>query len=104
MCIRDRIKDLAFDLPKGGTPTLVAATGDMSLALRAGRPVAIMEHGSGQSYGGDRNARLHSSYAGGLHRAAGLFLHPGPHPAARDRHAYPDARVEIVGSPILDSL
>ena len=33
-----------------------------------------------------------------------LFLHPGPHPAARERTRYPKARIEIVGCPKLDSL
>jgi hypothetical protein len=62
-----------------------------------------MEHGAGQSYGG-RNVH-HGSYAGGRNRdAASLFLHPGNHPAARDRQAYPAARVEVVGSPYLDNL
>ena len=86
------------------TPALCSATGDLFSARRHGRPVALMEHGSGQSYGGDRNASSHSSYAGGLQRAAELFLHPGPHPAQRDRETYPDARVEVVGSPVLDTL
>lgn len=64
-----------------------------------------MEHGSGQSYGGRHRSASHGSYAGGQGRgAASLFLHPGPHPAARDRAAYPDARVEVVGSPFLDAL
>jgi hypothetical protein len=102
---RDRgIKVLTGALPQSKTPTLVASTGDMSVARKAGRPVAIMEHGAGQSYSGDRQSAQHPSYAGGLHRSAELFLHPGPHPAQRDREAYPDARVEVVGSPILDTL
>ena len=91
-------------LPASRTPTLVASTGDMSVARKVGRPVAIMEHGAGQSYGGDRQSAHHPSYAGGSGRTAELFLHPGPHPAQRDREAYPDARVEVVGSPVLDSL
>jgi hypothetical protein len=64
-----------------------------------------MEHGAGQSYGGRAHASRSGSYAGGQNRGgASLFLHPGPHPAARDRAAYPEARVEIVGSPHLDTL
>jgi glycosyltransferase involved in cell wall biosynthesis len=62
-----------------------------------------MEHGAGQSYGA--RGVMHGSYAGGRNRdAASLILHPGPHPAARDRAAYPKARVEVVGSPHLDTL
>ncbi|HXJ64362.1 MAG TPA: CDP-glycerol glycerophosphotransferase family protein, partial [Actinomycetota bacterium] len=66
-----------------------------------------MEHGAGQSYGGRRTmAARHGAYAGGggSREAASLFLHPGPHPAARDRAAHPKARVEVVGAPILDTL
>lgn len=88
-------------------PTVVASYGDLRRAVRAGRKrVAIMEHGSGQSYGGRRTpASEHGSYAGGRGRGlASLFLHPGDHPAERDRRAYPDARVEVVGSPFLDTL
>lgn len=86
-------------------PTLVASFGDLRRATRLGRTrIALMEHGAGQSYGG-RPAGSRGSYAGGRDRdAASLFLHPGPHPAARDRAAYPKARVEVVGSPYLDTL
>jgi CDP-glycerol:poly(glycerophosphate) glycerophosphotransferase len=85
-------------------PILVASYGDMIRARDAGRTrIALMEHGAGQSYGG-RSVR-HGSYAGGMNRgAANLFLHPGMHPANRDRAAYPAARVEVVGSPYLDTL
>ncbi len=87
------------------TPTLVAASGDMFRAVKLGRPVAMMEHGAGQSYGGDRQSRDHSSYAGGgMRSAVELFLHPGPHPAERDMARYPKARVEIVGCPKLETL
>lgn len=87
-------------------PTLVASYGDLKRAHRLGRRrLALMEHGAGQSYGGRPRAARHGSYAGGNGRdVASLFLHPGPHPAARDRAAYPTARVEVVGAPILDAL
>ena len=45
-----------------------------------------------------------SSYPGGRGRDADLFLHPNETSAARDRAAYPDARVEVVGCPKLDDL
>ena len=100
--------------PASSNPTLVAAAGDLIFARRLGRRVAIMEHGAGQSYGGILVSaggkrlrgpwREHSSYAGGANRDAELFLHPGPHPAARDAARYPDARVEVVGCPKLDQL
>lgn len=86
-------------------PILTASFGDMRRAADAGRTrIALMEHGAGQSYGGRRHVQ-HGSYAGGRNRdAASLFLHPGNHPAERDRKAYPGARVEVVGSPYLDTL
>jgi hypothetical protein len=90
----------------GGPPVLVASYGDLARAWGMGRKrIAIMEHGAGQSYGGRPGSARHGSYAGGDGRGtASLFLHPGEHPAARDRHAYPRARVEVVGSPHLDAL
>lgn len=89
--------------PGPDNPMLVASFGDLGTATRMGRTrLALMEHGAGQSYAGHS---LHGSYAGGIGRgAASLFLHPGNHPAARDRLAYPRARVEVVGSPHLDTL
>lgn len=92
-----------------GRKTLVASSGDLIEARRQGRRVALMEHGCGISYGGDasyfgRVAARSPSYAGGEKRDAEIFLHPGPHPAARDRTRYPGARVEVIGSPLLDTL
>lgn len=91
--------------PGPDEPILVASYGDLKEAEDMGRTrIAIMEHGAGQSYGG-RHGRQTGSYAGGQGRGgASLFLHPGNHPAARDRAAYPQARVEVVGSPHLDTL
>ena len=87
-------------------PVLVASYGDLSRAVGLRRTrIAIMEHGAGQSYGGRAASRISGSYAGGKGRgSASLFLHPGPHPAQRDAEMYPDARVEVVGAPILDTL
>jgi len=94
------------DLPKPSESkhTLVASAGDLIRARHLRRPTAIMEHGCGQSFGGDPKSATHSSYAGGRNRDAQLFLHPGPHPAGRDRRAYPAARVEVVGCAKLDTL
>ena len=104
-----RVRELGYEPSMTGTPsnpTLVASFGNLVRASRNGRArLAIMEHGAGQSYGGRRRSDTYGSYAGGRGRElASLFLHPGTHPASRDRAAYPAARVEIVGSPFLDAL
>jgi hypothetical protein len=93
-------------LPFGpGDKVLAASSGDLHRIVARGAEGALMTHGYGQSYGGrpGMGAR-HSSYAGGRGRPASLFLHAGGHPAFRDRQMYPKARVEIVGSPRLDTL
>ena len=103
----ERIRELGYvpSEPRGSdNPILAAAFGDMVRAKSLTNRIALMEHGAGQSYGG-RGVGQHGSYAGGRGRdAVGLFLHPGPHPAERDRRAYPGARVEVVGAPHLDTL
>jgi hypothetical protein len=89
--------------PSSRNKTLVASIGDLKRSQ--GRQLALMEHGCGQSFGGDPHADRYSSYAGHAGRnAAQMFLHPGPHPAARDRARYPAARVEVVGCAKLDGL
>jgi hypothetical protein len=104
-----RAKSLGYvtERPNGGrAPVLVASYGDLARARAMGRRrIAIMEHGSGQSYGGRSGSARHGSYAGGDGRgAASLFLHPGPHPAARDRLAYPRALGVVGGPPHHDAL
>jgi hypothetical protein len=88
----------------GGTdrPALVASIGDTKIARRMGYgPFVRLEHGAGQGYHGDRSG----SYAGGPgNDDAALVLVPNDYSAALWRHAYPAARVEIVGCPRLDDL
>ncbi len=83
-------------------PTLVASYGDLKQARTLGRSrFAAIEHGIGQSFV-DSN---HGSYAGGIGRGdVSLFLTPNDHSAMRWHHAYPHARVAVVGCPKLDSL
>lgn len=87
-------------------PVLVASFGDTKKAQRMGRSqIAFLEHGIGQSYGGDPRSATHGSYAGGMGREqTSLFLVPNEHSGNRWRNAYPDARVEVIGCPKLDTL
>lgn len=92
-----------------GEPLLVASYGDIKVGRRLGfGPFAFIEHGAGQSYAGDPRwvqQGISGSYAGGPDRAdVELFMVPNSHAAERWRSAYPDARVELVGSPRIDSL
>lgn len=92
-----------------GPPLLVASYGDIKVGRRLGYgPFTFIEHGAGQSYAGDpawRHSAISGSYAGGPDRAdVELFLVPNEHSAGRWRAAYPDARIELVGCPRLDSL
>ena len=91
-----------------GPPLLVASYGDVKVGRRLGYgPFAFIEHGAGQTYNGDRARRRDrsGSYAGGGDRDDNeLILVPNQHAAQAWRAAYPRARVEIVGSPRLDSL
>jgi hypothetical protein len=85
----------------------VSSYGDLRRArARAPERIARIEHGAGQSYAGaGGSAARHASYAGGRDASdVSLFLVPNEHSANRWRSAYPDARVEIVGSPILETL
>lgn len=96
------------DPDASGPVALVASYGDIKVGRRLGyRRFAFLEHGIGQSYGGDRNfvANRHGSYSGGVDRDdVGLFLVPGENPAGRWRQAYPQTPAAVVGSPRLDSL
>lgn len=82
-------------------PVVVASYGDLKRARRYGYTrIARIEHGAGQSYG-----TRHGSYAGGKDNDdVSLFLMPNQYSADLWQQAYPDARVEIVGCPKLDSL
>ena len=92
--------------PGDGPLALVASIGDTKIARRLGyRRFVSMEHGAGQAYLGDQRAARNPSYAGGADREDSvLFLQPNAYSADLVRAAYPAARVEVVGSPRLDSL
>ncbi len=81
-------------------PVLVASWGDLRIVARTRRPVVLLEHGAGQSYGG-----RHASYAGGLGRdAVALFVVPRAELAARNHRYYPSTPSAVVGSPRVDEL
>jgi hypothetical protein len=82
-------------------PVLVVSYGDLRASFMAQRRhIALGQHGAGQSYSTD-----HPAYPGGRNQGpASLHLVPNEHAADRTRKAYPNARVEIIGCPRLDSL
>lgn len=98
----------AYPAPRfEGPPALVASYGDVKVGRRLGYgPFAFIEHGAGQTYDGDhRRAGRSGSYAGGGDRDDNLLVMvPNAHAAAAWRASYPEASVEIVGSPRLDRL
>lgn len=98
----------AYPSPRfAGPPALVASYGDVKVGRRLGYgPFAFIEHGAGQTYDGDPRRKPRSgSYSGGGDRDDNeLVMVPNEHSAAAWRAAYPQTRVELVGSPRLDTL
>lgn len=79
-------------------PVVVAGPNDLRRCGK--RPVIFVEHGAGQAY-----SEPHVSYSGGPGRdAVMLFLCPNEVVAERNRATYPDAAVEVVGSPRVEAL
>ncbi len=85
---------------------LVTSHKDLLVARSLGYTrFARMEHGIGQSYGGDPASARNPGYAGGSdHDDVGLFLAPNAHAGDRWAAAYPQAMVAVVGCPKLDAL
>lgn len=82
--------------PLGVNPIVVAGYTD-SLRCK-GRPIALLEHGAGQTYDIDD-----PSYSGGRDRDhINLFLCPSSRVAERNLARYPDAKTAVVGCPKLD--
>lgn len=77
------------------TPLLVAGAGDF---LRRKVPMALVEHGAGQTWPG-----RHPSYPGGRRREGiGLFVCPSERVAEANRRWYPEAAYAVVGCPKMD--
>lgn len=79
----------------GANPVVVASFGDERDV--AGRQIALVEHGAGQSYsdhifGAEQTDR----------EAISLFICPNDTIALRARDTFPHARIEVVGCPKLD--
>lgn len=85
------------ELPR---PVLVASYRDHGVARRRRAPaVAYMEHGTGQSYAGDRRWAAHPAYAGGGgHEGVGLILAPNVPAALRWTARYPGVPVHVIGA------
>jgi hypothetical protein len=84
--------------PPDRNPIIVAGTTDLMKTAR--RPTVFVEHGAGQTY-----STQHPGYAGGPGRGrVGLFLCPNEQVAEKNGRVYPQARVEVVGSPRVEWL
>lgn len=78
-------------------PTVVASFPDLRDCR--GRPLALVEHGAGQTYIGLTSG----GYPGGPDRdPVSLFLCPSPRVAYLNSARYPDAEVRVVGCSTLD--
>lgn len=80
-------------------PVIVASFTDHH-AVRP-RPTVLVNHGAGQSYLGDQNARGHEAFSGGPGRER-VLLHIEPGPLAAMQTAKAGQSYAMVGSPRLD--
>lgn len=84
-----------------GPPVIVASPQDHLVVRQRG--TIFVEHGAGQTYGGDPTTARHPSYAGGTRRDnVRLFICPNENVARRNRLAYPGSDAVVVGCPKLD--
>jgi hypothetical protein len=98
--------DIVDALGPENRPTLTASVANLRNVIdKQGRTrAALIEHGTGQSFGGDPKSAKRPSHPGGDNRPASLFLAPNAHAANRDAQAYPDAQTAVIGCPKLDDL
>lgn len=94
--------DITADVPQWpGPPTIVASHPNLTNVYYE-RPIIYLEHGAGQTYA---DHPWHPSYSGGGSRPRVIqFLTLNDTTAARERAAYPNAQVGVVGSLRLDAL
>lgn len=97
----------AVDVARGskqGGPVAVASYQDLRRVRP--RPAVMVNHGAGQTYGGDPDdvkAAAHPSYSGGSERDhVALNICPGPYDLATVTDAQPDVPAVAVGCPKLD--
>lgn len=84
-----------------GRPIAVASYEDLRTSRP--RPAVLLNHGVGQTYGGDPRSAGHSAYSGGRGReGVVLFLCPSEEDAAACRAAQPNVPAAVVGCPYLD--
>lgn len=84
-----------------GDLVVVASHQDCQHVRRAGRRIVLVNHGTGQRYGG--NLRNHPAYVGGSgQRDVELFIEPGPYAGKITREA--GGNVVEVGCPKLDPI
>lgn len=100
---REGLWPLAVGRPqptRSATPTIVAAYVDLR---GIHRPAIFVEHGAGQTYGGDPKGRRDASYSGGAGRdQVRLFLAPNDAVHQRNLEGTPHAASVVVGVPKLD--
>lgn len=87
------------DLPYTDNPVLVSSHGDILRADRSGRKhIVHIEHGIGHGFG----TPPYPNGSGGARDRVSLFLAPNDY-TARKMRAVRDVRVEVVGTPKMDS-
>lgn len=89
---------------RSNAPVTIVASGVDAQTLR-GCDLIYVEHGAGQSYGGDERSARSQSYSGGdgLEHVS-MFVCPNEAVARRWSKRYPDAETVVVGCPRLDEL
>jgi hypothetical protein len=95
----------ATEPPPSADPVVVASWSDSRALMLSGRPIVLMQHGAGQSYGAAGEWARHPGYPGGdENEHIAMFLCPNDYSAQRWRERYPSTPVHVVGSPWAEQL